>query len=492
MLVGLAHVPGQATAITPSSLRVPFRLVITTFHLLAHVSVVPTSGDTDGGVVTYFVRVMTDSIGDGRARDVSDEDLCANNSSRFLPSLGCEAIDIYQPQAILDALLHYRGARSVHTVQLAADPQSGTPNQNASKNAAKPPRFTAGSKQEGAPAEGQQDEPPPQLTRAPRRAAAGADTVSICIFCGELQEALLEGLGFLDQELRSRNVSRVHRLVMEGRAVYHSEGKSSFGVWASSVKQGVAFFCSCGADALSENVSARTRMGASSTCWHEVALALALHGVARHVLSPSVADLLRRYGALDNANADSTNVVTVEVVADKDGRKVHSVGYSRIWCVVNTPPDRIRRGTPVCTHIPCRSRNTYCVHSCSVKAPMAGYGGFNDASASDGDDAGTEGEGEASNKGRASVSTQTSSKERPPVPNWRRIRDKRDFIDTDYPPRARNMLPCGKETELCRPWDKIARGEAPLESVAHDLIEARCTSCGAATSAMGPGTSAEL
>lgn len=354
MLVGLAQVLGQATDITPSSLRVPFRLVITTFYLLAHVSVVPTSGDADGGVVTYFVRLMTDSIGDGRARDASDEYLCANKSSRFFASLGCKAIDIYQPQAMLDALLHYRGARPVHTVQLAEDPQSGTPNQNASKNAAKPPRFTAGSKQEGAPAEGQQDQPPLQLTRAPRWAAAGADTVSISIICWELQDALLEGLGLLDQQLRSRNVSRVHRPVMGGRAVYHSEGKSSFGVWASSVKQGVAFFCSCGADALSENVSARTRMGAYYTCRHAVALALALHGVARHVLSPSVADLLRHYGALDNANADSTNVDTVEVLADKDGRKVHSVGYSRISCVVNTPPDRIRRGRPVCAHIPFR------------------------------------------------------------------------------------------------------------------------------------------
>lgn len=224
--------------------------------------------------------------------------------------------------------------------------------------------------------------PPPSggLARGAHRAAADLDADSISTMYGELQDAILEGLGLLDEELNRNNVASVVPPVLRGSSIFYSRASTSFVVWAAALKANVCFYCSCGAENGEENAAARLRMGVSSRCRHAVAFALALRGVAQHVLCASVADLLHRYATFDNSGATATHVTAVEVEVDNAGQRTHVVRYNGIWFVVKPPQTHSRRSLPVCKDLPCRKRRTYCLHSCAVKPPIAGYGNFDEAS----------------------------------------------------------------------------------------------------------------
>lgn len=169
------------------------------------------------------------------------------------------------------------------------------------------------------------------------------------------------------------------------------------------------------------------------------------------------------------------------------------MGHNSILCVVDTPADRSRRGRPVRANLLCRTRNTSCLHSCSVKSPIGGYSGFDDGRGSEGSDNDVEGqeiEDGADAKNPSAAASPPRIRKRPAAPNSRKNGGPRDFIEKDHPQRARNLLPCKVETGACLTWDQVARGEHSLQDGAVDLYEPHCTSCGSDTVPLVTGTPA--
>lgn len=311
-----------------------------------------------------------------------------------------------------------------------------------------------------------------------------------------MQDGVLQGLGVLNEELHGNGDLGVLQPIAFGRALYCADVKKSLVVWAAATDQDVACYCSCGTDKKDENVSALVRTGRSSSCRHASALAVALRGAADHLRCPSVRTLLRAHPSLDNAKASRTSVEAVLVSDNKDGSRVHVVAYDGIWAVVHTAPLRARRGRPVCAHLPCRTRSTMCVHSCAVKAPQTGYGAFEDGSddgrASEEEDRDSDVSLADDTSEHPAQASDAPPRQRPAAPSARKKGLAREFIDTDYPRRARNLLPCELETAACRQWDKLARREAVADGAELDLFETLCTSCDEATAAHGPAVAAEL
>lgn len=121
---------------------------------------------------------------------------------------------------------------------------------------------------------------------------------SISTMSARLQDAVLVGIGLLQEDVVASNATReLLRPVLWGRAIVFS--KASIVVSAAVKNKNVAFFCSCGSDSLDENVGANVRMGDSSTCHHAVAYSLALLAVAKYLMLASVTALLSRHPVLN-------------------------------------------------------------------------------------------------------------------------------------------------------------------------------------------------
>jgi len=401
----------------------------------------------------------------------------------FLAYLADEALGVYLPEELLEALLQYHGDDGdVRAVPLRA----------AKRGRQQAPAGPRGEDAEDHHPDGRRSGAAAQPHRAPQRRPV--TETSIATLSGQLQDALLVGIGLLHEEFRATGTAgSVARPLCGGRAVCVAGGGASpFVVW-SATKEGVAgFFCSCGTDALDENVGARVRTGESSTCRHAVAHALALKGVAAHVGCESMPALFERFPALDNAHARPVDVHCEEVSSFDDGSAMHGVGHNRIWCVVKTPARKTRKVRPVCQHVPCRTRNAHCIHSCVVKPPVDGYRGF-DGQAPDGEDKVDEPPDVPEDPVTDTpAAADASTRERPAAPSARKQGKERQYIDTDYLRRARNLLPCWGESAACRDWDSVARGGDLLPYMNAELYEPHCISCGAEAGPRGDGTSATL
>ena len=405
----------------------------------------------------------------------------------FVAYLADEALGVYLPEELLETLLDYGGDDGdVRAVPLCA----------AKRRRPQAPAISRGSPQgndaEDHHPEGGCGRAAPTPRRAPHRRPV-AD-MSILNLSGQLQDAVLVGIGLLHEDFRAAGaVGPVARPLCGGRAVCVAGGGGSpFIVWSATNKGSACFYCSCGTDALDENVGARVRMGDSSTCRHAIAHTLALKGVAAHVRCESVAALLKRFPAIDNTHARAVDVHCEEVSSRLDGSAMHGVGHNRIWGVVNTPPRKTRKVRPVCHHVPCRTRNAHCIHSCVVKPPVDGYRGFEDQSS----------DGDATDEVPPNVQEVRDAETdaaacapappRPAAPSARKKGKERDFIDTDYLRRARNLLPCWGESSACRDWDSVARGGDMLPYMSADLYEPHCTACGTEAGPRGDSTSATL
>lgn len=433
--------------------------------------------------------------GSGKDRLTAAED----EQPRFFACLGKTAFEFFPPKSMLEALTHHSSTASKVGKAAAGVRAAGS---NALKQVKRKPRV-AGAVLRADDAENDdvhQPEAQPLVdgprARGPVSGSAGADLVLAPPLACRLQDAILQGMGVLNEELDAQAAPGVLRPVASGRALYCADVQKSLVVWAATCDRGAAFYCSCGTESKDENVAALVRTGRSSTCAHASALEIALRGAAQHLRYASVPALLRAHPSLDNTKASPTDVETVMVINESDGKRVHVVGYNGIWSVVYTAPVQARRGRPVCANLPCRTRSTMCVHSCAVKPPQAGYGAFGDGSDAD---AGTGEENGDSDGSLADERTRNSApalqvapRQRSAAPNARKKGLAREFIDTDHVRRARNMLPCAAETAACRRWDKLARGEAVADEAELDCFEAHCIACGEATTAHGPAVSAEL
>lgn len=416
---------------------------------------------------------------------------------RFFASLSLEALAIYPPAAMLDALLLHEA--SPDDVQRPpGDPQSRRKTQPR-----RPPRVVESD------GDGPPDEPPvadQDSVEQPPRAESGAgqppkdgdvdrNELSSMRLSSRLQDALLQSVGVIDEELRMTGVDGMQKPVLRGRAIYHRYRKKSLVVWAARASSSVVCYCSCGGDSLQENVSARVMTQQSSTCGHAGAHAQALRAAAAHLRYASPVELLQKHPTLDNSKAVASQAIAVKVEEEEDGRRTHVVGYNGIWSVVLTASLRARRSRPVCTHVPCRTRSSFCVHSCSVKPPLGGFGTVDGGAAGDEADEGDGVDDETNGGdqlGDGALATVVRPPERPAAPNARKKGQQRKFIDTDHTRRARNMLPCAIETGACRRWDKFARGEAVPDASELDLFEAVCPTCGAFTAHLSASVSASL
>ena len=401
----------------------------------------------------------------------------------FVAYLADEALGVYLPEELLEALLDYHGDDGdVRALPLRV----------AKRGRQEAPARRRGDDAEDHHPDGGRSGAAAGPRRAPRRRPV-VDT-SISTLSGQLQDALLVGIGLLHEEFRATGTTgSVTRPLCGGRAVcVFGGGGSPFVVW-SATKKGVAgFFCSCGTDAMDENVGARVRTGESSTCQHAAAHALALKGVAAHVGCESVLALFQRFPALDDAHARAVDVHCEEISSLYDGSAMHGVGHNRIWCVVKTPARKTRKVRPVCQHVPCRTRNSHCIHSCVVKPPVDGYRGFDGQAPNkeDNDDEPLDApEDPVIDTGTAA---DASTRERPAAPSARKKGKEREYIDTDYLRRARNLLPCWGESAACRDWDSVARGADLLPYMTADLYEPHCISCGTEAGPRGDGISATL
>ena len=453
----------------------------------------------------------------------SEEDSSGGGGEPFFAHVGAQALGFYTPQAMLEALLHYRGA---DTGVVAEPPRLGSDNARRRKDALRPPiaapprRTTDGML-------------PPNLSlgakalpvRSPL--AEGVQDFSIGTLAGHLQDAILVGLGLMHGDLQSTKRKAVFvRPVFGGKGVFYSQGPDSFVVWASVTDStgSVRCYCSCGGEDLKENVGARVRMGVSSTCSHAVAHVLALRAVALKLLCASVPDLLRRRPNLDASPSRPTDVHAEPAFVGKDGRSVHVVAYNRIMCVVVTPPTAAKQTRPVCRHVPCRTRNVLCVHSLAVKPSAAGYDGFYDepgneedadaaaraaqdrggandvsghAKRHDGDDGAAACDGGPHDD--FDIHGEQEQPGPPPgtaPPATHGARNKkgapRIFADTDRLRRARNMLPCRTEAAKCAHFDKIARGQTQPAGNDQKLFEEDCLDCGHAVGNLQAGKMATL
>lgn len=405
--------------------------------------------------------------------------------------------------------MNHRAAPStVQKVTAGARPGGAVTANQGMRNRRRPSPGAQGDGGEGADADdeavcdgGDLTPAPPLLDGGPARSkhavVAPPHQFVVAALSSRMQDAVLQGLGVLNEEIHGHGDLGVLRPVASGRALFCADAKKSLAVWAAATSQGVSFYCSCGTDKKDENVSALVRTGLSSSCRHASALSVALRGAADHLRCASVRALLHAHPSLDNAKASPTNVEAVLVSDKSDGSRVHAVAFDGIWAVVHTAPLRARRGRPVCTHLPCRTRSTTCVHSCAVKAPQAGYGAFGDGS--DVEQASEEEEDMDSDVSLADGTTEHPARppdapprRRPAAPSARKKGLPREFIDTDHPRRARNMLPCESETAACRRWDKLARCEVVADGGELDLFEGLCTSCGQAAVIQGKAVTAEL
>lgn len=204
----------------------------------------------------------------------------------------------------------------------------------------------------------------------------------------------------------------------------------------------------------------------------------------------SVDNLMLKYPSLNSATAIASEAVAVKVEEEGDGRR-----YSGAGCVVLTASLRARRERPACTNIPCRTRRSFCIHSCAVKAPLARYAGWENGPECPGESDCADEEADGADKSGSAVppaAASECSRLRPAAPNARRKRYQRVFIDTNYRRRARNMLRCAIETASCRRWAMFARRHAVAAAEDLALFEAVCTTCGAETNALGVGVAASL
>lgn len=428
--------------------------------------------------------------------------MSTDDGKKFFAALGMEALAFYPPKAMLEAFLCHDGAADASLASASGDQEVRR------KSRPKPLARRGTVSNDVGALDGLSDDdpagdgqPPGAGSGASQQMAkdgrARSNDISSTRLASRLQDAILLGVGVVNEELNSSRVDGMQRPVLGGRAIFHRLKKQSVVVWAAMANGVVGNYCSCGGENLEENVSARVRTAVSSSCGHAAAHARALRAASVHLQCASTADFLNKYPALNNSNAVVSHAVAVKVVDEVDGSRAHVVGYNGIWSIVLTAPLRARRGRPVCTHIPCRTRSSYCVHSCAVQPPLAGYGGFD---AGDGrDDAGDGGDGEDASEGdplatdvERPPATALPPRARSAAPNARKKGEQRLFIDTDCPRRARNMLPCAMETACCRKWDKLARGEAVPEVADLDLYEAVCTTCGAETGHLGAGVTSSL
>lgn len=417
----------------------------------------------------------------------------------FFSALGAEALAYYPPAELLQALLHHRE----YDVEVRAVPflrARGSNARRAPHPASVPPELA------GRPPRGED-------TGLPQGHEADGASSSTAM-SSEMVDALLVGTGLVlpdEEQVGSRGA--VTKAALGGRAVFvRGATGDPFVVWAASSKMSILSFCSCGTPSKDENVEARVRTSQSSSCRHADAYMAALRGIAEHVQCTDLRALLTSFPALDNAAANSLDVCTVEMHALDDSAALHIVGFIRIWSVVHTPAARTRKARPVCRHVPCRSRTTHCIHSCAVKPPLGGYGGFetgkgdgrddeddNVGSDRGGDDGMDEGDG-ASSDGHGP----SSSSHKPPAPAVPQARhspaahaakkkgQERRFSDTDHRRRARNLLPCAVETRMCPDWDSLARGAPSAGVTLEDLHESTCMRCGAAAGDLEPRTEAQL
>lgn len=427
---------------------------------------------------------------------------------RFIASLGDKALGIYPPEEMLKALMNHRAAPMTFLKATAGVRPGGALLEKKGMRAQR--RSASGAQDQGRAGEDADDKSGGDAVDLPQGAtplggrqarsklAAFAPThpSSVAVLSSRMQYAVLQGLGVLNEELHAHGDLGVLRPVASGRALFCADVKQSLVVWAAVTDQDAACYCSCGTDKKDENVNALVRTGKSSSCRHASALAVALRGAADHLRCPSVRALLRAHPSLDNAKTSRSSVEAVLVSDDKDGARVHVVAYDGIWAVVHTAPLRARRGRPVCAHLPCRTRSAMCVHSCAVKAPQTGYGAFGDGSdeerASDDEDRDSDVCLADETTEHPAKASDAPPRRRPAAPSARKKGLAREFIDTDYPRRARNLLPCELETAACRQWDKLARREAVADGAELDLFETLCTSCGEAAAAHGPAVAAEL
>lgn len=446
------------------------------------------------------------------------------DGSHYFAQLGGSALAFYTPQDMLEALLYYHG--SSERVR-AVRPRQGASSDGGRRDVLRSPVGQPPQPATLAAADADQGLPPllslgsKTLRPQPRPLAEGEDH-SIAGLVGTVQDAIMIGLGLMQLDVRTaKSKAAVVRPVFGGRGVFYALGADVFVVWAALTGGAVSSYCSCGGQELKENVGAHVRMGMSSSCAHAAAHILALRAVALHVVCASVPDLLRLYPSLDGSLVTPADVQAVQVFEGDDGRATHVVAYNQLLSIVQTPPTQAKQRRPVCRHVPCRTRNVRCIHSLAVKPAAAGYGGFDDDGgdgAADGGarpdghnaeadaddrieedtrglsydestDAGIEGSGADGHAEHGHASTAP-----PLAPRGSRSKKgkPRVFADTDCLRRARNLLPCSKETSQCARYDAIARGQIQPEDEDLKLFEDRCLVCGHAVGEVLAGKAAEL
>lgn len=305
-----------------------------------------------------------------------------DHGDKFFASFGMEALAIDPPKALLDAFLAHQG---VSDVSMSA-PSTHEPRRKVHLQL--PPRLCTPSDAGNDPPNGEPeaDEEPPLATgpSVSKEGIQNHDELSTVRLSPLLQDAILVGVGVLDEELNKAAGDGVQRPVLGGRAIVHRHDSRLVVVWVAQAKMGVRHYCSCGGENSEENVSARVRTAVSSSCRHASALALALRDVIAHLRCSSAFDLLRKYPMLNNLRASSAEALSVEVENSSDGSRAHVVGYNGVWSGLLTSPLRARRSRPVCMHVPCRTRSAFCIRSCAVKPPLGGYSGSENG---DGDEA---------------------------------------------------------------------------------------------------------
>ena len=410
----------------------------------------------------------------------------------YFAALGAEALGFYPPAELLQALLQHRGAG----LNVRAEPMVGTRGPDGTR-AASPDPLPSGASRARSRGVGAAQ----QAFDVEGRAAFVA-----ALSC-QLLDALLVGLDLVlpDVELMGRK-GPVIVPVPGGRAVFvRSATEAPYVVWAAATKTSVCTFCSCGTASKDENVGARVRSSKSSTCMHAEAYSQALQQAVKHFLCSTTRALLRLYPAIDNFSVNALHVDTFMMQPLPDGAAIHVVGYNHIWCIVHTPGARTRKTRPVCQHVPCRTRNSRCLHSFAVKPPIGGYGGFNNPAKEGAENKGDDDGGAASENSDQNGGAEGEARTAPPpaastAPRRRRPAahaakkkgQERVYLDTDYRRRARNLLPCASETRVCLVWDGVARGTPLPADVGEDLYESKCHKCGTAAGVRGPAVLGDL
>lgn len=442
----------------------------------------------------------------------------------YFAQLGGSALGFYTPHDMLAALLHHRGS---DTAVRAVRPRTATGGDGRRRDALRPPATAAPRvvMDDFLPGAGGLPDASLGAKALPAKSPslAGGPDVLLSALTGHLQDAIMVGLGMLQQDVRSSmSKAALVRPVFGGQGVFYAHGSDVLVAWAAAKDGAIGFYCSCGGEELKENVGSRVRTGNSSSCRHAVAYSLALRAVAQRFMCGSVPELLRMHPTLDAGQSTGTDVDTTSVFEGDDGRATHVVSYNHILCVVQSPPSTAKQRRPVCRHVPCRTRNVRCLHSLAVKPSQAGYGPFEDGADGDADEDGAaraDGDGDAadavsSDEGAdvggcdgSSAAERTEEKgansqglhsqappadPRPTRAGRARNGEPRAFADTDIMRRARNMLPCATETAKCARYDAMARGQTQPTVDDVKLYEERCVHCGHAIEELQAGTNAVL